>query len=394
MFKIVWYLAILMFLIYVGSCKPYLYQAQLLKAGRPDCPAFVVLLSDRHAVPRPDWAVAVEQSEEVLATAARLNGFIVVEDGASSVMQLSSDKQNLFAKSFQSSTDLDLCCAAVSVTTEPKLHRLVDQLHDKKTSIDRTADIKNTIAADVHTHACRSRVMSQLQENSLLFLTLRAARRGIAVKNIECRHPGIDRTTWKGAREVLAQLNNNLQQIALLKECPLVGPCYKHFDGLGYRSRVFDPVDHYMRNLRIVADCDTPIMNLLRMEDQARYGINCFKDVVRSMLGFFKDYNPVYAPIVEEVSRMSLYEFYRGAQDLVFSILGSPIIDLNILKALYEHRTANVVIVCAGGCHIESIRPCLEQFGYASVVRVGSHSNQMAYPPVDMKRFFDLFPRI
>ena len=383
-----------MFLLYVGSCKPYLYQAQLLKACRPDCPAFVILLSDRHAVPRLDWAVAMDQSEEVLSAAARLGGFIVVEDGASAVMQLSSDKQILFAKSFQSSSDLDLCCAAVSVTTEPKLRKLIDLLHDKKISLDRTQDITNTIAADIHTCACRSQVMSQLQQNCLLFLALRAAHRGIAAQNVECRHPGVNRTTWKGLKELLVQLDSTVQQIALLKECPLIGPPYKHLESVGYRSRVFDPVCNYMRNLRVVADCDTPIMDLMRMEDQARYGIHCFKDVVRSMLTFFKDYNIVYAPIVEEVSRLSLYEFYRGAQDLVFSIMGSPIIDLNILKALYEHRSANVVIVCAGGCHIESIRPCLEQFGYMSVVRVGSHSNQMAYPPVDIKRFFDLFPRI
>ena len=390
MFRMLAALAILMWLLSMMPCKPYVYQAQLLKSDKSDCPRSVILLSDRHECPLPEWAVAMDQSELVLQCASKFNGYIVVEDGASAVVPFSEDKQIRFAQSFRMAADLDLCCAAVSVTTEPRLRKLADALHDKNTSANKVPSIRDTIAADAQTRACRFRVVSQLQENSLLFLALRSARRGIGVENVECRHLEIDRTTWKGLQKMLAHLDSNLQQVALLKECPLVGFSYKRLEALGYRTRVFNPVVHYLSHMHVVADRNTQLMDLIRMEDQARSGAGCFKDVVRSMSGFFRDFNSIYAPVVQEVSRLSLSEFYCGAQILIFSILGAPILDLKILKAIYEHRLSPLVIVCAGGYHIESIRPCLEQFGYTSVLRAGSHNNRMATPPVDIKRFFDL----
>lgn len=390
MFKMLWRLAILILLLYMVATKPYLYQAQLLKSGRPDSPKYVVLLSDRHACPRSDWAVAMDQSEALLSAACRLKGYIVVEDAASAVVPLSVDRQLVFAQTFQASSDLDLCCAAISVTTEPRLRKLLVSLYGSRISASQAANIIETIAADTQTRSCRPRVISQLQENCLLFLALRSARRGIGVENVECRHPEVDRTTWTGLKKLLALLDKNLQQLALFKEAPLVGFSYKHLEALGYRTRVLSPVANYVRNIHVVADRRTEIMELLRMEDQALCGVRSFKDVVRTTLGFFRDYNCIYTPIVAEVARLPLSEFYRGAQDLIFSIVGAPIIDIKILKALYEHRYAPVVIVCAGGYHIESIRPCLEQFGYTSIIRAGSHDAHLACPPVNVKLFFDL----
>ena len=107
MFKMLWRVAILMFLLYMMTSKPYLYQAQFLKSSKPDCPRCVVLLSDRHACPRSDWAVAMDQSEAVLSAAAQFNGFIVVEDAASAVVPLPLDRQIVFAKSYGTSPELD-----------------------------------------------------------------------------------------------------------------------------------------------------------------------------------------------------------------------------------------------------------------------------------------------
>lgn len=394
MFKMLVRLAILILLLYVLASKPYIYQAQLFTLSGGNGPRSVILLSDRHACPRADWAVAMEQSDAILCSAERSQGFIIVEDAASAVVPLSPDRQIVFAKSYAALSEIDLCCAAISVTNEPRLRRLVNSVDNTGMLELKTLQLKNIIAADPQMGVCRGRVLCQLQENSLLFLALRSARRGIGVENIECRHPEVDRTTWTGLKKLLSQLDLNLRHLESFAELPIVGLPYKRIASLGYKKRVFDAVAQYMRNIRVVAHPHTQIMELIAMEDRARVGVRCFKEVVRSMAGFFNDYGSIYTPIVQDVSRLSCADFYSGAQDLIFSVMGAPIIDLKILKAIYEHRCDKLVIVCAGGFHIESIRPWLEQAGYIRMVQVGSHSTQRASPPVDLKQFFNSINRI
>jgi hypothetical protein len=97
---------------------------------------------------------------------------------------------------------------------------------------------KKCIDEDPLTRASMGRVMGELQENSLLFLTLRAARRGITVENVECRHPEVDRTTWSGLKKLLVRLDSNLHDLYAYKDSPVVGDYYKQLTALGYKRRV------------------------------------------------------------------------------------------------------------------------------------------------------------
>ena len=380
-------LAVYILLCWVCNLLPYIYQAQLLHIQQGCSPCYVLLLGDRHTCPKVEWALAMEQSQVLLNWIDKVHGGIIVEDAASAVFPIPKQQQITFAQKYQSSPELDVCCAAISITNESRLTPLAKSLLSSDDA--KSMHIKKCIDDDPRTRASMSRVMGELQENSLLFLTLRAARRGIAVENVECRHPEVERTTWSGLKKLLAQLDSNLHDLYAYKDSPVVGDYYKQLSALGYKKRVLDPISSYIKTMRVLAHPKTPVINLIEMEDQACAGTRNFKDVMRTMALFFKDFNSIYTTCIGEVMRLSSSSFYAGAQDILFSIMGAPIVDLNILHALYQHRDKQFVAICAGGYHIESIRPYLETLGYKIVTQVGKHSEQVAMPPIDLKRFID-----
>jgi hypothetical protein len=366
---------------------PYIYQAQLLHIQQGCSPRYVVLLGDRHVCPKSEWAVAMEQSQVLLNWIDKVHGCIIVEDAASAVLPIPKQQQITFAQKYKSSPELDVCCAAISITNEARLTSMAKSL--LATDTTKSMQAKKCIDEDPLTRASMGRVMGELQENSLLFLTLRAARRGITVENVECRHPEVDRTTWSGLKKLLVRLDSNLHDLYAYKDSPVVGDYYKQLTALGYKRRVLDPVSSYMKTMRVLAHPKTPIINLIEMEDQACVGTRTFKDVMRTMALFFKDFQSMYTSCISEVMRLSSSSFYAGAQDILFSIMGAPVVDLNILHALYQNRDKQVVAICAGGYHIESIRPYLETLGYKIVTQVGKHSEFEAMPPIDVKKFID-----
>lgn len=380
-------LAVCIVMCSVGSVWPYIYQAQLLHIQQGCSPRYVLLLGDRHVCPKSEWAVAMEQSQVLLNWIDKVHGGIIVEDAASAVLPIPKQQQITFAQKYQSSPELDVCCAAISITNEARLTPMAKSL--LAADATKSIQIKKCIDDDPRTRASMSRVMGDLQENSLLFLTLRAARRGITVENVECRHPEVHRTTWSGLKKLLAQLDSNMRALNAYKDSPVVGDYYKQLTSLGYKKRVLDPVSSYIKTMRVLAHPKTPVINLIEMEDQACAGTRTFKDVMRTMALFFKDFQSIYTSCIGEVMRLSSSSFYVGAQDILFSIMGAPVVDLNILNALYQNRDKQFVAICAGGYHIESIRPYLETLGYKIVTQVGKHSEQEAMPPIDIKKFID-----